>query len=50
LARYWLLPTLAWMNSSDTALKVMSVGGVFGSILLIFDIAPILVLSLLWIL
>ena len=48
--RYWFFPTLAWLNSSDTALQVMSVGGVIGSLLLIFDIAPILVLSLLWIL
>ena len=28
----------------------MSVGGVIGSLLLIFDIAPVLVLSLIWIL
>ncbi len=48
--RYWFFPTLAWLSSSDTMLQVMSVGGVFGSLLLIFDIAPILVLSLLWIL
>jgi hypothetical protein len=48
--RYWFFPTLAWLNSSDTALRVMSVGGALGSLLLIFDLAPILVLSLLWIL
>ena len=48
--RYWFFPTLAWLSSSDTMLQVMSVGGVIGSLLLIFDIAPILVLSLLWIL
>ena len=48
--RYWFFPTLAWLNSSDTALQVMSVGGALGSLLLIFDIAPILVLSLLWVL
>src|SRR5208282_2049579 len=49
-ARYWYFPTLAWVNSSDTALQVMSAGGVIGSLLLIFDIAPVLVLSLIWIL
>ena len=48
--RYWFFPTLAWLSPSDTSLQVMSAGGVVGSILLIFDIAPILVLSLLWIL
>ena len=48
--RYWFFPTLAWLGSSDTALQLMSVGGVLGSLLLIFDIAPIPVLSLLWML
>jgi hypothetical protein len=48
--RYWFFPTLAWLSSSDTTLQVMSVGGVIGSLLLFFDIAPILVLPLLWML
>ena len=48
--RYWVFPTLAWLGSSDTALQVMSVGGVAGALLLIFDIAPVLVLSLEWVL
>ncbi|MDR3675695.1 MAG: lipase maturation factor family protein [Acidobacteriota bacterium] len=48
--RYWLFPTLAWLSSSDAAFHVISVGGVIGSLLLIFDIAPALVLSLLWML
>jgi predicted DCC family thiol-disulfide oxidoreductase YuxK len=48
--RYWFFPTLAWLNSSDTMLQVMSVSGMIGSLLLIFDIAPILLLSLLWML
>ena len=48
--RYWFFPTLAWLNSSDAALQVMCIGGVLTSLLLIFDIAPILVLSLLWVL
>jgi predicted DCC family thiol-disulfide oxidoreductase YuxK len=48
--RYWLFPTLAWLGSSDTALQVMSGSGVACGLLLIFDIAPMLVLSLLWVL
>lgn len=46
--RYWLFPTLAWLSPSDTTLEVLSAGGVLGSLLLIFDIAPLLVLSILW--
>ena len=46
--RYWFFPTLAWLNASDTSLRLMSVGGALGSLMLIFDIAPVLVLSVLW--
>lgn len=46
--RYWYFPTLAWLGSSDTALRAMSAGGVAASVLLIFDIAPLVVLPLLW--
>jgi predicted DCC family thiol-disulfide oxidoreductase YuxK len=49
LERYWFFPTLAWLNSSDAALRLMTVGGVIGSVLLIFDIAPVLVLLALWV-
>ena len=38
--RYWFFPTLAWLSSSDTALQVMSVGGVIGSLLLILRHCP----------
>jgi predicted DCC family thiol-disulfide oxidoreductase YuxK len=48
--RYWLFPTLAWLSSSDAALRTLSLAGITGSLLLIFDIAPILVLALLWVL
>ncbi|MFZ0962521.1 MAG: lipase maturation factor family protein [Terriglobia bacterium] len=48
--RYWAFPTLAWLNSGDTMLQLMSVGGAIGSVLLVFDIAPILILCILWIL
>ena len=46
---YRLLPTLAWLNSSDAFLKFLCQGGAFLSILLLFDIAPALVLFLLWV-
>ncbi len=48
--RYWFFPTLAWLNSSDAALQGICVGGVLGSLLLILDLAPILVLPILWLL
>jgi predicted DCC family thiol-disulfide oxidoreductase YuxK len=46
--RYWYFPTLAWLNSSDAVLRAMTVGGTMGSLLLIFDLAPIPILSVLW--
>lgn len=48
--RYWQFPTLAWLSSTNRALQLMSFGGVAGSVLLIFDIAPMPVLALLWML
>jgi len=48
--RYWFFPTLAWLDASDISLRVMSLGGALGSLLLIFDIAPLAMLSTLWIL
>ena len=48
--RFWYFPTLAWLNSSDNALQVMSIGGALGSLLLIFDLAPIQALPILWML
>ncbi len=46
--RYWFFPTLAWLNSSDAALRAMSIGGTVGSVLLILDVAPLPVASVLW--
>ena len=43
-----LLPTLLWLNSSDTALRALTLGGAGLAGLLILDIAPIVVLPLLW--
>ncbi len=43
-----LLPTVLWLDSSDTALGALSWSGVGLSALLILDVAPIVVLPLLW--
>jgi predicted DCC family thiol-disulfide oxidoreductase YuxK len=48
--RYWYFPTLAWLDPSDAALRAMGFGGALGAVLLIFDFAPIPLLSLLWLL
>ncbi len=50
LERYWFFPTLAWLNSSDAALRAMSIGGAVGSVLLILDVTPLPVSSVLWVL
>ena len=46
--RFWIFPTLTWISASDAALRVLSVGGVILSLLLIAGILPVLVLPLLW--
>ena len=48
--RFWLLPTLAWINASDMALHLMCAGGTVLSLLLIAGVAPVISLALLWIL
>ena len=48
--RYWFFPTLAWLSSSDRALRLISAGGIIASLLLVIDIAPVLVSALLWVL
>ena len=48
--RYRLLPTVFWLNASDTALTVVCALGVFFSCLLIVGIAPAWSLLFLWIL
>lgn len=47
--RYWLLPTLAWLNASDASLHVLCAGGALLSLLLIAGVAQRVVLALLWI-
>ena len=44
----WLLPTLAWMNSSDTFLVALCAAGTVLSVLLMLDFAPLPILVVLW--
>jgi hypothetical protein len=46
--RYWILPTLCWLSSSDSFLLFLCWGGGFLSLLLSARVAPIVVLPLLW--
>jgi predicted DCC family thiol-disulfide oxidoreductase YuxK len=46
----WRIPTLAWFDSSDAALRGMCVGGAALSCLLVLGVAPVLMLVLLWVL
>ena len=46
--RYWLLPTVCWLNASDAWLHGLCALGSILSVFLICDIAPALVLFLLW--
>lgn len=46
--RYWLLPTLCWLSSSDGFLRGLCWGGALLSVLLFLELAPLLVLLLLW--
>lgn len=47
-ARFWIVPTLAWFNSSDDFLLFLCWGGVALSVLLIVGVLPGPVLALLW--
>ena len=48
--RYWLVPTLLWLDSSDFSLHVICAAGTLLSALLLFGLAPLLCLILLWVL
>ncbi|MBI3873280.1 MAG: lipase maturation factor family protein [candidate division Zixibacteria bacterium] len=48
LSRYYLVPTLAWLNSSDWFLHVMCGGGVIASLLVVAGVAPAPALFLNW--
>jgi predicted DCC family thiol-disulfide oxidoreductase YuxK len=45
---YWLYPTLCWFNSTDWFLHALCAVGAGLSLLLIFEVAPVLCLILLW--
>jgi predicted DCC family thiol-disulfide oxidoreductase YuxK len=45
---YWLYPTLCWFNSADWFLHTLCAVGAGLSALLIFEVAPVLCLILLW--
>src|SRR5260370_2410749 len=46
--RYWLFPSLTWLNSSDGFLRALILGGAFLSVLLIVGFGSFPVLILLW--
>jgi lipase maturation factor 1 len=45
---YWLLPTLCWFNASNWFLHLLCAVGTGLSLLLIFEVAPVLCLVFLW--
>ncbi len=47
---YWLLPTVAWFNASDTSLQIICGTGAVLSVLLVAGVAPVIVSFLLWVL
>ncbi len=47
-AGYWRFPTLCWLSSTDAFLHFLALGGVLLAVLLIFDVATLPVLILLW--
>lgn len=46
--RYWLLPTLFWIDASDRALLLLCGGGAVLSLALLAGLAPVPTLTLLW--
>ncbi len=48
LERYWLAPTLCWFGASDAWLRGFCVTGGLCALLLLLDVAPALMLTLLW--
>jgi hypothetical protein len=45
---YWLLPTLAWIDSSDAFLRFLCFGGAVLAVLVILELAPAPALVLCW--
>jgi Lipase maturation factor len=48
--RYWLLPTLCWLGSSNAALHALCAGGVLASLFLIAGVAPVVAAPVAWLL
>ena len=48
--RYWIVPTLCWVGSSDAALHALCAGGALASLLLIAGVAPVLSAAAAWLL
>jgi hypothetical protein len=48
LDRYWILPTLCWLSTTDTFLRLLCLGGIALGVLLAVGVLPALVLPLLW--
>lgn len=46
VARLWFVPTVLWINQSDTALSLIVVGGIVASVLLVFNICPRIAVAL----
>lgn len=46
--RYWLLPTLAWIDPNDTVLHLICMAGVIGSVALALGVRRSVLLVLLW--
>jgi len=45
---YWACPTLLWINSSDEFIHILCAAGAGLSVLLAFEVVPVLCLVLLW--
>ena len=45
LDRFWIFPTLTWISASDAALRMLCVGGMVLSSLLIAGIVPVVALA-----
>ena len=50
IERGWLLPTLAWLSSTDVALRHFCGAGIAAALLVIVDVLPGPMLALLWLL
>lgn len=48
-SRFWRLPTLMWLSSTDAMLHLLCLGGAAGSLLLVLGIAPRVLCALLFV-